>query len=206
MKQVRQGLNAPLLRIILSIGLVLLIVAAGAIAYFANNHLQTYTAEIRRTIIDSRASDKNNDNIDTLERQLKANKDTVTRAAQIVADSQSYKYQNEIIRDIKTYAEANKVDISSVVFVADTAAASSAPASGANAPKTTTINGVKPTTVSVALAREVSYPNALGFIHAIEQNLTKMQISSLGLSTPKAGIPSNSVRIDTINLEVYLKQ
>lgn len=204
MKQARQGLTAPILRLILSGCLVLIALSAVGIAYLANDQLQTYTNGIRRTIIDSKGSNQNNDNIDTLERQLKTHKDTVSRAAQIVADSQSYKYQNEIIRDIKAYAEASKVDIASITFIAETTPTNSNQSSTTQ--KAPSINGVKPTTVAVALAREVSYADALGFIHAIEQNLTKMQISSLGLSAPKVGMPSNSVRIDTINLEVYLKQ
>ncbi len=204
MKQARRGLNAPRLRLILGSLLLLIAIVAGTIAFFANDRLQSYTADIRKILIDSKGSDANNTNIDTLERQLAANQPTVARAAQIVADSQSYKYQNEVVRDINAYADANNVAVTSVTFAADTATAAAAQSSGQAV--TPAVNGVKPVTIAVMLEREVAYKDALSFIHAIEQNLTKMQITSLGLSAPKAGQPSSTVRIDTINLEVYLKQ
>lgn len=205
MKRSTKGLNAPLLRILLSVGLVLIAAIGVTIAYFANDWLSSYTSDIRKVRIEAEGSNANISNIEQLERKLRDERETVKRAAQIVADSQSYRYQNEIIRDIQKYASANNVGVASITFLADTAT-SAAAAGAAGTPATPSINGVKPTAATITLADEVDYRSALSFIRAIEQNLTKMQISSIGLSTPKPGNPSGTIRVDAINLEVYIKQ
>ncbi|OYW42532.1 hypothetical protein B7Z28_01445, partial [Candidatus Saccharibacteria bacterium 32-45-3] len=56
--------------------------------------------------------------------------------------------------------------------------------------------------VTVQLGQNLNYANLLHFIHLIEENLTRMQISQLSL-TP--GDSPETVNAQTLNIEVYLR-
>jgi hypothetical protein len=119
-----------------------------------------------------------------------------------VADSQSYQYQNQIIGDLNDYANKAGIAITSIDFVADTPAATTTPPAGTRTPTTIAPAGVKSTSVSITLQNPVPYDNMLRFIHSIEQNLTKMQISKIGLAKGSSG---NAVTSEILTIQVYIK-
>lgn len=202
-------LTATKLRIVLSISLFLIVAVAITIFYFANSKLKEVATTVSHTIADSTASQSNLQILQQLEKRLAEEKETVERVNGIVADSQSYQYQNQILHDLNTYASQAGITISNLDFSAGntastpSTAAPAAPAAGAPAaPIAPTPSGVKSTTVSVTLVNPIEYTALLRFIKSIEQNLTKMQISKISLSK---GTEPNQVTSDSLTIEVYIR-
>lgn len=195
-------LNATTLRLILSVSLFLIVALGIGLFAYAHAQLHTVAVDVSHTLVDADASQNNLQTLQKIQRELASDKAIMARASSIVADSQSYQYQDQIITDLKAYAAQAGVGITNLDFTAG------APATGATASKTApatatpTPNGVKSTSVAVTLNNPVDYNNLLAFIHSIEQNLTKMQISKVSLSKGENG---NEVNSDVLTIEVYIK-
>ncbi|HET8884055.1 MAG TPA: hypothetical protein VFM68_01135 [Candidatus Saccharimonadales bacterium] len=199
-------LTATNLRIALSVSLFLIIAIAITIFYFANTQLNEFATTVSRTVADSKASENNLQTLQRIERTLEQEKDTIDRVNSIVAESQSYRYQNQILFDLNQYAASAGVTITNLTFNDGSTPAAATPATPA--PTTTPgaaaaiQGGVKSTSVLVTLANPISYNSLLRFIKSIEQNLTKMQISRISLSK---GADTNAVTTDSLTIEVYVR-
>lgn len=195
-------LSAVQLRMILfvSLGAIILLGATGF--YFIQQHLRNFAVEVSHASEDARTSDNDIAALKKLQKQLAENQDNIKRTQSIVADSKSYKYQDQIIKDLNTYASRSGIGITRFTF--DDAAAGpgakTTPTAGAAAPAT--ISGLKSTSVSIGLKTPTQYKNLMNFVHAIEQNLTKMQIA--GLSLNKGDNPTE-VSISALTIEVYIQ-
>lgn len=209
-KDTKKELSASNLRIILSLSLAVILLAMAGGFYFAYSFLHERAVEVSKTQSEASSSDAQIRQLISLEEQLKKNQSAVKKARQIVAESQSYQYQNQIINDLTTYANQAGISISAFNFQ-DTAAAASPTAptppstgdqSAANQPPTTPSPSLKSTSVSVQLAPNIRYQNLLHFVHLIEQNLTRMQISELSLTK---GESNDTVGAQTLNIEVYIR-
>lgn len=201
-------LTATTLRAILATGIVLIVSICVAVFVVANNQLKAVATEVNRATVDADASRNNLQTLQAIQAELKKQKDTVERAQSIVADSQSYQYQNQIIADLNDYARQAGISITNLDFGATTNATSTpapaaTPSASGDTPSTPTGPvGVKSTSVSVTLANPIDYKTLLNFIRLIEQNLTKMQVSKVGLS---ADATSGKVTSDSLTIEVYIK-
>jgi hypothetical protein len=199
-----KNLTPTKLRLMLTGSLFLTLTAAGVIFYFANTSLRSVATSVSHKVADANASRNNLENLKRIQKFLAEQKDTIARVNSIVADSQSYQYQDQIILDLNAYAAKAGISITNFDFGA-TDAAAAAPAAGTTgtAPAESTASGsVKSTTVSVAVANPVDYVSLLKFIKSIEQNLTKMQISNVSLSK---GSAANEVTTDTLSIEIYVQ-
>jgi hypothetical protein len=197
----KRQLNATTLRLILAISLFGIAGIGTTVFSIADKMLKASATEASHAVADASASRNNLQNLQKLQQDLVTKKEVVSRAASIVAESQSYEYQNQIINDLNDYASRAGLSIISINF--DTAGAAAGGNAATPTAPTTVVNGVKSTSASIALRNPVDYASILRFIKSIEQNLTKMQISSIGLSQgtdDKKGITS-----DTLNIEVYIK-
>lgn len=202
-------LNATKLRIILISSLIAIIAISVVIFTYANKQLKSVAVEVSHATVDAAASENNLSSLSLLEKLLDKQRDVVNRTTGIVADSQSYQYQNQIIDDLEGYARQAKISITNLDFGSTTATGAAAatppaaggavaPTAGAAAP-----SGVKATSVSITLVNPVDYKSLLTFVNLIEQNLTKMQISKLSLSAD-ASAPGK-VTSDALTIEVYVK-
>jgi hypothetical protein len=196
------------LRLVLSVSLALAIIGAGVIFTLVSSQLKDVATTVSHKVADAEASRNNLTNLRKIEKFLEDNKEAVTRANEIVAESKSYEYQNQIINDLKTYAAASGVSIKSFDFAAGNsatpttpapAASAAAPIEGAAAPAAPTL---KSTTVSITLDNPIGYNNLLRFVKAIEQNLTKMQVSAITMSK---GASNTQVTTDALSIEVYIR-
>jgi hypothetical protein len=196
-------LTAINLRLMLSVSLFL-IAAIGVIGFiYAQGYLRTVAIDTSHSVVDANASQDNLQTLQKIQKTLADDKDVIDRTNSIVADNQSYQYQDQIISDINSYAAKAGIVVTNLDFTAAVAAA--APATAAAGTKATPgaqPAGVKATSVTVTLNNPVGYNNLLLFIRSIEQNLTKMQISRVSLSK---GTDSNTVTSDTLAIEVYIK-
>jgi hypothetical protein len=194
----KRQLTATTVRIILSASLLVITGIGVTIFSLAHSNLQQVATDVSHVVVDSDASQNNLTTLETVKKTLAINQDVITRASDIVADSQSYQYQDQIVTDIGGYANRAGIGITNIDFSAAKAAAPSSPTAATPAAPL----GVKTTSVSVTLKNPVDYNSLLRFIESIEQNLTKMQISKVSLSRSTAG---NEITSDILTIEVYIR-
>ena len=191
-------MTAPRLRVMLTISLFAITALAILIASFAYASLKDVAVQVSHTAADANASQNNIQTLQQIQQKLANDKEIVERANSIVADSQSYQYQDQILADLKDYAGKAGVTITDIDF--STTATTQTPATGTPQPAAPT--GVKSTSVSVTLKNPIDYNSLLRFIKSIEQNLTKMQISKISLSK---GTTGNDVSSEALMIEVYIR-
>lgn len=203
-KQV-SGLTAQKLRILLLVGIALLIVISGVGFWFVHKQLTSFAEQVRASTATANASTQDLANLQSLKTQLAEDADTVERTKNIVADSQYYSYQDQIIKDINTYASRAGVTITGFTFGAGTSGPGSQSAVGngaANAVGAKPVPGLKSVSVSVTIKSPVKYNSIMNFIHSIEQNLTKMQLAGISLTKDPQ---SDNVTANSLTLEVYTR-
>lgn len=198
----RKALTATTLRMYLSLSLFAITLIAGGALYFINEQLRTYAVEVSKVTAESNSSQNNVQALQKVQEELEKNKEVKERARNIVADNQSYQYQNQIITDLNGYAKKAGVTITNIDFSAGSTATPTTPTtpkSGTTAPATP--SGVKSTSASITLKNPVSYTRLLRFIKSIEDNLTKMQISRIGLARGA----DNQITSEALSIEVYIR-
>ena len=195
-------MTATRLRIILVSSLFVIAILESGIFTFAYGQLSQTAVDASHTAVDASASENNLATLQKIKKILEQEKDVVSRARSIVADSQSYQYQDQIITDLNNFANKNNVSITNVDFSGGQAPTASGGQATAPA-QATAPTGLKSTSVTVTLKTPVNYDNLLRFVEAIEQNLTKMQISKISLS--KGSATGNDITSDALTIEVYIR-
>lgn len=198
-------MTATKLRLILSCSLVLVAgILVGIFVYFYSQ-LETAATETNHTVVDAAASQNNIATLDKIEDFLKENSQVVERARSIVADSQSYQYQDQIITDLNDFANRNNVTITNVDFTGTNQPAANTATPGVTAPAPTPqpAGGIKSTSATVTIKTPVNYDDLLRFLESIERNLTKMQVSKVSLSRGSA--TGNDIVSDALTIEVYIR-
>lgn len=186
-------MNATRLRIVLSIGFCLVLAALGAAGWWVQEQLAIQVAKTDHARIDAEVSQLDLDKLRRLEAQLISQKEVVDRADKIAATADNYQYQDQVVSDLEAYAQRHDISISNFDF------AGSGPQDKSSAPAGTTR-----TPFSIALQGPLSYDRFMSFLRDIENNLTKLQVTSLTLS-PTAEDPQ-LVSNTTLSLVVYLKK
>lgn len=177
----KKTMNAMKLRGIL-IFLIVLVIGLSAVGfYFAQGWLRTYAVSVSQFVAESTVSGNDVQSLETLQQELVAQQDIITKVTSIIAPRQNY--QNQVIKDLDTYAAKAGIGELDYGFTPDAAAGAAAS-----------------TSVIVTLESPVSYEKLLRFMSDIESNLPKMQISQINLSR----IPGDntSVRTDQLTIEV----
>lgn len=189
---------AVTMRIVFALSLVLILVGMGGVVYFGYTMLQGTAEEVSKIQTEAKAVDAKVQNLARLEKEMEKYKDSVAKARQLVAETQQYQYQNQIINDLTTYANQSGVGIEGFTFASGSAGSkSSSGSSGANSGA-----GPKSMKVSVRLGEKTDYMALLRFMHLIEQNLTRMQIASVSMSKTEG---TGQVNTQTLEVEVYVR-
>lgn len=210
-----QKLNAVTLKYILIAGIIPLIGGSAFVIYSLFGTLEQKSKEASHAAIDSEIGTKNIDHLQDLEAELAKNKDVAARAAAIVADSKQYRYQDQIVNDINTYAKAAGVTILGFDFSESGSTSESGNATTNDSSSTTNQTtppasaqapaaapGLKTVNASIQLDSPIPLTNFLIFLKYIEQNVTKMQITGVTL-TPAEN--PNLISNPTINITVYTR-
>ncbi len=200
----KKGLTASSARIVLALFLLIILAAMVAGSYFAYSFLSTTSKEVADMQTEASAVDMKIQNLLKLKDQLEKNPVATKKAEQIVAESKSYQYQNQIINDLSIYAAKANVPIQSFTFQdsSTSSAKSSSSSSQTTTKKPTSVNGVKSITVSIQLGDKVPYNNLLHFLHLVENNVTRMQISGVSISR---GEQRGEVSAQSLELGVYVR-
>lgn len=183
-------MNAVTLRLILIVALVLATVLGVGIFVLGSQQLKKFATEVQSTVAEAKSSDNIVSNLQLTDVALEQQSEAVERAAQVVAESQSYSYQDQIITDLNAYAKKAGISITGISFDASADAT----------PQPTT--GLKSTSATVSLRTPFNYSNFLRFISYIENNLTKMQIRSIALQKDSE---DNQVAVQSLTIEVYIR-
>lgn len=200
-KQINLKLNAITMRILLSASLVIILLSMAIGFYFAYSFLKTTANELTDTNQQAKNIDSKLNNLARIEKELAKYKESIQKAEKIVAESNSYQYQDQVVRDITSYAHKSNISVSSIIFKPSaTAANKGSSAKSSSAPVAS--SSAKSTTVSIQIANGAKYEDLLRFLYYIEQNLTKMQVASVSLAR---GENPGTVSAQSIDLEVYLK-
>ncbi len=130
-----------------------------------------------------------------LQTTLSDNKADIDKTAKIVADSQQYQFQDQVVNDVTRYASRYNIDILSFDFGIKPGAISQGAATGGSSQQKTA--------VSVQLNNNIPYDSLLKFLKSLENNVTKMQLTGLSLQPNVAD--ANQILAPTIELEVFLR-
>lgn len=205
LKKSINGLTPTKFRNLLIGGIIAGILLSGVGFWYFRSQLVSYAEQVKTDAVAASVSSNDISRLQQLQRQLKEDEVAVTRAKNIVADSKFYKYQDQIYKDVTAYANSSGVEISSVTFDSDTTASNGsvptpAPAAGA-VPPVAVPAGLKSSTATISLKSPVKYDAFMKFIHSIELNLTKMQISGISMTKLQA----DTIAVNPIALEVYTR-
>ncbi len=189
-------LNAISLKFGLVAVIVLLVVLAGYGFVAAKKQLASAVDDTNAVQAETDQKQQNLFRLKQLQKDLDDKSEAVKRAAEIVADSQHYSYQNQIVSDINTYAHRTGVDVIGFDFGSPTTTTTTK----TNLPS---IPHTKVITANLTLAAPVKYTHFLNFLQAIEKNLTKMQITGIDITPDQKN--SSYVSNPGIALQIYVK-
>lgn len=204
--------SASILRIVLIL-FMLTVLAVGVAGFIAaSNQLRLYAEKVND--LDARASVGNTDltKLQAIKNFLAENNSIVDKTHAIVADSKSYRYQDEIVKDLTKYASQSGISIVGFSFdsgSADSAGAGAAaptPAIDQNTISTLLPGGIKSTSVSVSIAEKTPFSGLIRFIQYVETNATKMQIKNISVThnTSEDADPE-AVDPQALQIEVYIR-
>ena len=199
--------KATTLRTILAVVLALMLVGIGIGFYFGYSSLKVVAAKSSEVQAMANQSDQKLQELRNMEIALQKNAEAIENTEQIVAESQSYMYQNQIINDLSAFANQSDLELRSITFSGGLAEGEEQTvASDQEAPVTTVTPNLKSTMVTVELGGDnISYLSILQFVHLIEQNLTRMQISDLSLIGSSADQQGEGEKSQTLNIEVFIR-
>ncbi len=193
------------LRGMLVVALFLITAMSIGLFVFGYRQLNSVAEETLQTTANAEMSSNELQTLSTLKSRLDSQKDDVNRAAKIVSATKNYTYQDQIIKDLNTYAEASGVKITTIDFTENgqTGASSSGKKTQSTAAKVPT--GTKSITATISLDSPVSYSNLYAFIYRIEQNLFQMQIKNLDLSVTSKENGARGLAANSLTVTAYVR-
>ncbi len=187
------------LRLLLISTLCLTIVASGGLFWlFRENVIIVKAQDVQKVSTDAKSRDNEAGRLESVQKILERDKDIVSKAQKIAADTKFYQYQDQILKDLSSFAKTSGVIIQRFDFN-DTATTPGAakPVSGGVADPA----GLKSVSVSITVANPVPFDKLMRFIHAIEANVTKMQLDGISISATK----TSDVTVNTLTIKVFTK-
>ena len=229
-----KSMSAVKLRLILVAALTLIILGHIGIPLLGQHLLQQNSQSVTEAVSHETSSRETLENLESAQRLLKEQAETVEKAKLLFADANSFNYQRQVIEDINAYAAMAGVGITGFTFSSGQEGSSTTPAAGGAAPAAPAaptapaapIAGATPggatatttnsATVTVNLQSPIEYETFLKFIKLIQGNVTQFRIQTMSLSggsgggqATNEGAPAASgstVDMPSITMEVYLKQ
>jgi len=196
----KKVLNASIARIILSLLLLIILSAMVGLVIFAYSFLSKTSEEVGKMQTEAIAVDAKIQSLLASKSQLDRNSDTVKKAKNIVSESKLYQYQNQIIKDLNTYADRAGIPIKAFSFQNEPTTSAKTATSSKRTPASPA--GVKSTFVSIQLGDHIDYTKFLHFLSLIEKNVTRMQLSGVSISR---GANNHEISIQSLEVKVYTR-
>lgn len=211
----KKQLTPSQLRIILALSLLLVIGLGIGGFIMLRGALAAKATEISQIATEVKSLSDNVRKLESAEKTLKANEDVEIKAREMLAESQSYQYQDRIVQDLKAIARASGVNIKNVDFmIAQTSAPAPAPQTpsqgtpGVATPTGSLPGGINQTKATITIESPVSYNSLLLFISALESNGMKMQVSKVSITGAGASSEAkdkDQVTSDNFVIGVYIR-
>lgn len=219
-------LSAKKLKAILIASIFVMLLIGAGIFWFFRERLVAFAVDVQTASVGATTSSSDVEKLRGIEAILNKDQDGVSRAKKIVAESKFYQYQDQIINDLVKYSQDAGVTITTFTFSEGSSTGSTTPApttegapvepmtegapgegtvEGGEASTTPAASSLKSTTVTVTIDSPVSYKKIMDFIHYIEENLTKMQLSGVTLSKATGEVKDTTVSVSPLVIEVYTK-
>lgn len=176
----------------LSFLMVAIILAAGVGFYFGYRLIKQYADEVNKTVTASQSTVQSPAQLDALKKQVAERQALVAKSNQLFTTSDNY--QTQALKDVQAYASQSGVTITNTEFSKLTTA--TAPTTASSTPQTAATNSIV-----VSLKSPVSYDKLLHFLHGIENNLPKLQVTGLVIGRPNPAT-GDSVTVDKITITV----
>lgn len=229
-----KGISAALLEKILLFVIVLILGITIAIYSFLSGFVKSQANIASESVAKANASQEDIDDLNKSYRWLQENPSVVEKTNKIVAEASQYKYQDQVILDLESYAKQSGLNVVRYKFSETAAVPTTSPSTGSTAPATTppaaaapaaggapaagaastntTPSGLTVATIDIGLDEGVSYRNLLLFMKKIEQNVTRIQINAISISRGGDDDPStgsdhkDSVSISTFTISVFINK
>lgn len=175
---------------------VIIIALIIAIFYFAQALMTEKAVATDHAKTDAELASQELINLQSLQKLLAESQPTIEKTRRIVAESQQYNFQDQVIRDVTEYAQQNGVGILGFDFGAK-------PGSVAATSSNPNTKSQQKTIVTVKLDNNLRYDAFLRFIRSIENNITKMQLTGIQIQP----VPTDPSMIlgPSIELEVFIR-
>lgn len=198
-----KGMTAQRLRVVLFFVMVLIMVAAVVGFTIVQKNLASYATSISKLNADAQSGDKDIRTLKSLKSRLAEQQDLIQKTRAIVGDSTSY--ADTVISDISRIGTQSEVQVQSISFTENIAAAGSTAApltSGTPTVTTATPSGVSKKSVTVSIASPLSYTNLMKFLSRIETNQLRMHVTKITMTKDNG----NDVATPDLIIEVYVRQ
>lgn len=190
----QSSLTAKKLSWILSGSLGILTIGLFVGVWYAGNLLKERTDAVRALEAQAHTNVTNLEKAQALSVFVAKNAEEMHKAASIVADTQLYQHQNQIVKDITDFANTAGLTVLGFNFPENKQATQRSTAA-----KT----GLKSVSATISLESPVEYKKMLTFIKLIERNLTRMQITTIDISADQ--LTPGLIRTPSIGIEVYIR-
>lgn len=188
----KSKLTAVSLRKFMTFAIFLIIVLSAVGFYFAQDWIGKYAAQVDQTTSGSSVSGSSPQALTKIQEEITENQASGNKASSLIASSQDP--QSQVIKDLNKYASATGISIAGYNL--------SQPATaGINA--SATIPGLKSSFITITLNNPIPMKKLLQFFKLVENNLPKMQITGINISSPSAS--GDDVTIDPLTIEVFTK-
>lgn len=212
-------MSATLLEKILILIVILVFGVTIAAYYFLSNFAKSQAKAANHSMITAQSTQKDIDSLQKSYKWIEKHPEVIDKTNKIVAEASQYQYQDQIIKDLESYAKQSGNLVVSQYTFSDASGAqaapsgsggsgatgsASAPAAASGTASTQLPQGLTATTVDITFPQKgVPYDKVLLFVKKIEQNVTRMQITSLSI-TPD---PTNRKSvIVTMTISVFLNK
>ncbi len=213
-----KGISATLLEKILILIVILVFGVTVAAYYFLSSFAKSQAVAANHSKITADSTQKDIDSLQKSYKWIENHPEIIDKTNKIVAEASQYQYQDQIIKDLESYAQQSGNLVVSQYTFSDSSGAQAAPSgsggSGSTTPPATTAGGsttsaqlpqgLTATTVDITFPQKgVPYDKVLLFVKKIEQNVTRMQITSLSITPDTTNRKSVIV---TMTISVFLNK
>lgn len=199
-------LTPTTLRLLLSIALFLIASLAVVGFVFAQKQINAYVLEVSHKKVDATASESSLQTLQTVEKQLQNDQETVKKADLLKHNSSLPQFK--AIADIQNHAEANKINLSDISFEASGASTTPAVATAPVTATPGTTPAAAPAAAGISITfkindGEVATTDFVNFLYDIEHSTPKLQIKGISV---KKGKSNSQLTVDAMTVTMLTQQ
>lgn len=178
-----RGFTPQKMRALLIFTLIFVALGSGGVFYLGLEETKKYGTEVNHRLLDADASYEQLSGLQALKNQLAESENLVAKANRLFATPDNY--QNEALSAVRNYADVAGLTITNTRF-----------ADAADGSKTIVLSFNE---------SSVTYSSIIYFLQNIEENVPKLQVMSLPVSSIEGG-GSNSIKIGDVVIKIYVRQ